>query len=55
MKRNEPYRTTEIMAAKISCEELNVGPAVVTVTFGKTIVRVVNAINTDNAAFAPCS
>ena len=41
------------MAAKASCEELKVGPIVVEVTFGKTMVSVVSGINTDSAAYAP--
>lgn len=35
---------------KTSCDELNVGPGVVEVTFGKTMVSVVTTIITDNVS-----
>jgi hypothetical protein len=51
--RNEPYRINETIAAKMSCDELNVGPAEELVKLGKIRVSIVNAIRTESAACAP--
>ncbi len=41
--------------ANTSCDVLNTGPGVATVTFGSTSVSVVSATSTAKAALAPSS
>src|SRR5437773_12288550 len=50
---NTAYSTKEITPAKISWEEVNVGPAVEVVSVGNTSVSVVRVARTDSAGVVP--